>query len=317
MSPCANWAFVVSSAKENHAVIIESTPGKLGVHEMSDGMLAHSNFFHTPELQAQEALVSGAFVEDLEGRLCGIRRALAPALAAGDVDPSAMARALGDSVDHYTGEETVVGNTVSVVTTIKSVVFEPGSQTLWVSARGETPQGLGEFVGLNGDGTDVSGPRAVIQGYRPQAPGFEEGMRHYREAYRAYHLGEEAAGSGARALVHLRRAVGAFPADAHLWLQLGIVAFQEGELAEAAESLEKAGARKLSDYGRGARDLYLARCLDLQGKRAEAIRVYGDAARISDPELRKAVARGSRRPYRSKDMGTILVDLQFPGTFQY
>jgi hypothetical protein len=319
-SPVANWAYVVSSARENDAVVLELTPKKLFIRHAQDGFLAHSNYFHTPELQEEEALLSGGACDDLVARVCRMREVLEP--NRGRLKPVHMAEALGDHVDAITGEERVVGNTLSVVTTIKSVVFEPESQRMWVSSRGESPMGLdAEFVQVDVDRFwDQAGEPPVMRSERRTNPALVEGVKHYREAHRAWHVNAHEPDHAEKTLISLRKAIRAYPADGNIWLQAGIVAFRARLFAEARAYFQEARARKLAPHVAHVCTLYLARCHDVLGERAEALVLYrgfqGSAADV-EPKLAKAFRRGLRRPYRASETGYIMVDLQFPDTLQY
>ena len=315
----ANWAFVVSSAKENDALIIEMTPTKTRVSPAQDGFLAHSNFFHTPELQREEALMSGACCEDLVARLCRMREVLEP--HRGQIEPRHMTAALGDHIDRQTGEERVFGNTVSVMTTVKSTVFDAEGGKLWISARGESPMGLGPFLEVDLEKfwtQDKSEAEYVtLPGYQPRNPALVEGVRHYRDAYRAMHMEGHLPDSGERTLAALRRAVRAFPSDGNLWVQNGIIAFENAKFDEARRCLAEASSRKLTPHVSGVRDLFFARCLDIEGERERAVELYRGWERVHEPKLRKALKRGVNKPYHRSEVRNLMTDLQFPDAFQY
>ena len=44
-----------------------------------------------------------------------------------------------------------MGNTVSVMTTVKSVIFSPEDFTLYVSKKNTSPVGIGDFIEINKD----------------------------------------------------------------------------------------------------------------------------------------------------------------------
>lgn len=317
--PYANWSFIVSSARENAAAVIEMTPNKTRVRSPQDGFLAHSNFFHSEELQKDEALMSGGYADDLEARICRIKEVIEE--NRGAVEPSHLALALGDQVDPFTGEERVVGNTVSVPTTIKSTVFDPLAQKLWVSCRQETPTGLGDFLEVDvdrfWDQSTSEEEWPSMPGYTPRNSRLTEGLRHYREAYRAFHMENHEPDYLERTLAALRKATRAYPEDGHLWVQAAILAFRCQQFGEAREYLERAKGLKLSRHIEGVRDLFLARCLDIEGKRQEAQSIYRQGIDTRDPMLRKAMRKGMRKPYRANYATSLLIDLQFPDTFHY
>jgi hypothetical protein len=317
----ANWGFVVSSAKENDAVVIEVSPDKVRVQGSNDGFISHTNFFDTEEMQRTESLLCGAYVEDLKGRLCRLRELLER--HRGRLAPEHMAPALGDHFDPYSGVERVYGNTVSVITTIKSTIFEPGMQRFWLSCRGESPMGLGEFLEVDVDrfwsqsmGEEGEGTRSIA-GYEPRDARLAEGIRCYREAYRCFHVENHVPDYLERALEWCLRSIAAYPDDAHVWIQAGILAFRLKRFPEARRLLEEAGGRKLSPHVEGARALFLARCLDVAGEREAARELYARWPQTKEPKLRKALERGLRRPFRASEAARVHIDMQFPDVMEY
>ncbi len=316
----ANWAFVISSAKENNAAVLEITPGKTRVRYAQDGFLSHSNFFHSKELHKEEALISGSYVEDLHSRLKGIYDSLKP--HRGELEPRHMTSALGCQIDPLTQKERVVGNTVSVITTIKSVVFDPGAQKFWISSRQESPTGLGDFLEINADNFWTSKNYSedlwpTLPGYHPKDSTLIEGVRSYRRAYQAYHMESDHPGYLLRTYESLQKTAKLYPADGNIWVQKAILAVKLHRFKDARQFLEKTKDLVLSPHTSGVRDLYLARCLDIEKDRQAALLVYSKWETVIDPSLRKAMFQGYKRPYRPKDTNSIMIDLQFPDTFHY
>jgi hypothetical protein len=317
----ANWAYVVSSAKENQAVVLEMTPDRVEVREAHDGVLTHSNFFQSPAHAGQEALLSGAYSEDLVARICSLRKHLFA--NRGSLVPEDLAVALGDPTDPDTGVERIVGNTVGVVTTIKSTVFDPLEQRFWVSTRGASPQGLdADFLELQADRfwDQVEGEweSRFIHGYRPSSPKLIEATAAYREAYRAWHMDALNPARGQNALQELQRATEIYPEEGNVWVQRGMVEFVLRSFEAAAASFQAALRQKLTPHVQGVADLFLGRCQDLGGNRNAAIQAYhAGLGKVSEPRLRSALESGLRKPYRSSQIGSIQLDFQFPDTFQY
>ncbi len=320
--PFANWSFVVSSARENDAAVVQMTPDRVRVHRVSDGLLTHTNYFHAEDLRQSEALLSGSYCEDLQARFCRMRQLLEP--HRGQLAPEHMAEALGDHVDYFSGEERVFGNTLSVMTTIKSAIFEPESLRFWMGNRNESPVGLGDFVEVNVEkfwaqsSEEWESSTRVLPGYRPKSKGLLEAVGHYRQAYRSFHLENHLDGYQEKTLAHLIKAAHTFPQDGHLWLQTAIVAFKMQKIQEARNYLEKTLSLTLSGHVALVRDLYLARCLDLQGERVKAKVIYEKNISLAvEPKLKKAFRQGRHRSYRLKESTQMVLDLQFPDTFVY
>ena len=316
----ANWAFVISSAKENDAAVLEITPSKTRVRHAEDGFLAHTNFFHSPELHKEEALISGAYAEDLHGRLNGIYQSLKP--NRGELEPRHMTSALGSQIDPQTGQERVIGNTVSVITTIKSAVFDPGAQKFWVSCRQESPTGLGDFLEINADTfwknenySEDLWPS--LPGYHPKDSTLIEGVRSYRVAYQSYHMESDHPGYLLRTYESLQKAAKLYPADGNIWVQKAILAVKLHRFKEARQFLEKTLDLILTPHITNVRNLYIARCLDIEKDRQAALLLYSQWETVNDPSLRQAMFKGLKKPYRAKDTQSMMIDLQFPDTFHY
>ncbi|MGK5085001.1 C45 family autoproteolytic acyltransferase/hydrolase [Bdellovibrionota bacterium FG-1] len=320
--PYANWAFVVASAYENDAAVLEITPDKVAITSAKDGFLAHSNYFHSPELRQEEALISGGYVEDLGARVCRIREVIEA--HRGTLEPEHLSAVLGDQIDWCTGEERVVGNTVGVVTTIKSTVWDPEAQKLWVSARQQSPTGLGDYIEIDGnqfwaipEGELDEAHWPTLPGYQPKHPELIGAMEHYRNAYQAHHMEGVSPENERRTLESLRLAAETMPSDGNLWMQTAIVAFGQHKFEEAKKHFERARTLKLSPHTAGVCELYLARSLDLAGDREGALKLYRPGASHRDPGLQEAMKRGLKRPYRAEETVQMMIDLQFPDTFHY
>jgi hypothetical protein len=231
-----------------------------------------------------------------------------------------MAGILGDHFDPQTGEQRVFGNTVSVVTTIQSVILEPESQKLWVSNRHASPTGLGDFVEVDVENfwsRPVEEELPVIPAASPGPPELYEALAHYRDAYRAWHVDNDQDDFAEKALIALEKALGVYPHDGHLWVQAGILFFHLKRFRDSQAHFEQALGRKLSDHVRNVCHLYMARAYDVLGERKKALAIYKRSSEVSDPKLRRAFLRGRWIPYQSFETPFMVLDFQFPDTFQY
>lgn len=322
---CGNWSFMITSAQEKAAAVVQMTVDKVSVHEAEDGFVSHTNFFHDKKFQAAEGLLSGAYCEDLQGRFCRMREVLEK--SRGDLDPFQMCKALGDHEDPISHQMRVMGNTISVVTTVTSAVFEPESLKFWMSNRNESPTGLGDFVGVDIERfwtmspqeceAEHEGVTEVLSPNRDQDPRLLEAVHYYHKAYCHFHMSEGKPEDFDQCLYELQRATAAYPEDGHLWVQTGILAFQMQRFEEARSSLEQSRSRVLSPHVQAVRDLYLGRCYDLAGERERALELYSAHPEVHEPKLRKAFAKGIKRRYQSHEIGRVVIDLQFPDTFEY
>jgi len=315
----ANWTFVISSAKENDAVAVEMSPDKVFVRHAQDGFLAHTNYFHNKEMQKKEALISGAVRDDFEDRYHRARKTLLK--DKGDLTFEHFIKVLGDRVDVQCDLERVFGNTISVVTTVKSVVFDPGEQKLWVSNKSKSPTGLGEFVefDINHFNWNEENSRSLPL-YSPNAvkhTGLEQAIEHHREAYCHWHIKNDKEDFSENTLIALRKASRSYPEDGNLWVLNGIVAFKLNLIQEAMDCFEKALKTKLTNHILGVSQLMLARCYDLTNKRTQAKDLYRNYDSINEPRLRTAMRKGLHQKFRRNKISLLMLDLQYPDLFHY
>lgn len=270
--------------------------------------------------------MSGACTEDMQARACRMRQLLDG--LRGRADAASLVRVLGDQVDPFTGEERIFGNTLGVVNTIKSVVFDPEAQRLHVSARGESPMGLAARY-LQVDATDFWAESAesarekaqagALPGYQPRDPGLVEAVRAYRQAYIEWHMSSHNPDYRERTCEALERVVALKPTDPNLRVQAGIVNFLLARHEQARAHFAWALKGGLTPHARRVTALFVARGLDLEGKRTEALELYRstlDSGEI-EPRLREALESGARKPYRDQWRSRLHVDLQFPDAFSY
>lgn len=312
----AAWTFVVSSAKENDAIAIEMTPDLTVVRHAEDGYLGHTNYFHSKELQKDEAAISGAVTEDCLSRLCRLKELLGQ--KRGSLVATDLASALGDHYDSMTQTSRVVGNTVSVVSTVASVVFEPQDQRLWVSTRKQSPTALGDFLEI--DVEKFWNPGYVPAKMKPPSslsPRFLQAIDHFQKAYTSWHTHNHLDHFAETSRAELFKAATLYPEDGNLWLQLGIVDFYLKRTHDALENFQQALTRKLAHHSMAVCQLYVARCFDLNGNRLAAKAIYQTVDSISEPKLKDAYRHGLRKSFRFSKFSTMMVDLQFADTICY
>ena len=157
----------------------------------------------------------------------------------------------------------------------------------------------------------------TLPGWKPSSPSLLDGIGHYREAYRSWHVENHRDDYAEKTLVALRKAVRAYPADGNLWVQSGLVAFKQRLFEEARGHFAEALSRKLARHVGAVARLFYARCHDVLGDRTRALELYGDSTGVEEPKIRKAFAKGLRRPYRSRQTSQVMVDLQFPDVMSY
>lgn len=317
----ANWALVISSAKENTSAVLEMTPEKVRVRYPEDGFLTHTNFFQLSEMAKEEALICGGRHEDDFARICRMQSTIRQ--NKGKITPELFMNVLGSHQDPWTEEEKIVGNTVSVMSTVKSVVFNPNQQEFWISGRGKSPMGHGPFYKINVDSFwNLEKPQdwEMLPSYTPPAPRMKNFYRYlelYRQAYMAFHMQADQNDYLEKAAEYLRQACEEHCPDGNVWLQCGVLHFKLGRFEEAHHFLSHSKKTKLTDYHAQVRNLLLARCLDVLSKRSEALTIYNHQQDIKVPKLLKAYKKGVKKPFTPHHAHNLMLDMQFIDPIQY
>lgn len=316
-----SWSLMVSSAKENNAALIEIVHGKANVVEPEDGKLAHSNHYHSRELQESEVHLCAGITND-----CLYRHARAMELLcekSGSIDRNAVAQILGDSFDSETKRVRGHGNTISVVTTVTSMISEAADGKFWVANSGRTPTCLGDYAGFKVDETFESfescEPEILVWPKTgvPTIKGTEKELafNHFRDAYIAFHTNYDEK----QATVHLAKAAKADPEEGHYHLAHGHFLMREHQCEQALEALGRAEKCVMSPHMQQVTTLFKGHALDCLGKRAEAIECYNQvvAGSADDPHLRREAKRCLRKPYKIERAADVTFDLQFCDSVEY
>jgi hypothetical protein len=224
----ANWTIVVSSAKENTAAAFEITPGGFAKRPMTDGSLTHTNFFQTKHLNQDEALISGARHDDDNARILQMNRLIKENI--GKITTKDMIGICGNHEDPYSKSPKVFGNTISVMTTVKSVVMEPATFTLNISNRKKSPVGLGDFLKITEE-SFRGGEIQKISNPNIYSKEFLKTIDIYRESYIAANM----IGDYKRAYDKIKEISGKDQSDPHINIQCALLALKNNSPIEALE----------------------------------------------------------------------------------
>lgn len=322
MRTASTWGFLVSSASEQRALVIETSGEAVRFVEPRPGAahLAHANRYLDPELAQGEVTSSVSFALDSDARHCQADGAVER--HGGKLDRADLERLLADTGDPFApdphAEDRLGGNCIVSAMTVKSVVLEPEAGRLRMSV-GPAPTGLGPWIDVPyaWDGPiehlELSAPRV-----EPHADRRTLAMRKYVAATRA-HL-DGASPWKVRAL--LEEAVAVVPSEPNYRFLAAIFAIVTDDLAKAAEHFERALGREHGAYRRALLLLWHARVLAASGRRGEAREAWRALERIADAEgvapLRAAGAVESKRPLARLRLRTVvpdifLIDAALPG----
>jgi hypothetical protein len=320
----STWGFLVSSAAEQRAMIVETTGDAVRFVEPRPGTshLANANRYLDPGLARGEVTSSHSFAVDSDARY--VRADTAVSRNGGKLDRSALERLLGDTGDPGApdphADDRLAGNCIVSAMNVKSVVFEPEAGRLRLST-GAAPTGLGPWIDVPyaWDGpverVELSvGPDESEQGSDDRALG----MRRYVAATRAHLDGA----SPQRVRELLEQTVAAAPTEPNYRFLAAMFAVQTNDLSRAATHLERALEREHGSYRRALSLLWHARVLAADGRRREAAHAWRSLQQVPDADgvapLRAAGAAESRRPLARMRLLTVvpdifLVDAALPG----
>lgn len=317
----STWGFLVSSAKERRAVLIETTAaGVEGLFSDAQGThLACTNRYRCDTFHAAQVGVSPAFVADSDVRFRRMEAAAARGLSV-PLDTPDLQRLMGeiedpDAVDAVSGVLRVIGNTVASPLTVQSVVSEPEAARIHVSI-GTAPTGFGPWVTVAWDWSQPTGVReidretALANGAPSSAPPSEhvEAYRAYVDVTRAHLL--RAPRSELLAEVELLAA--RWPREPHFRFLAAIATAQRGALPEALEHLRAALALERGAFRRAQYLLWRARVFDALGNRGSASADRAAIAELSDPrvvDFKRAARSDARRRYTPRRLASTAINL--------
>ncbi|MEW6056149.1 MAG: C45 family peptidase [Bdellovibrionota bacterium] len=319
LNRAGTWSLVVSSAKENNAVVIEMIHGRISVREPKDGKLAHTNHFHTPEFQQREIMLSTSVAKDYAERY---KRAMDLLTKnEGSVDRGTLAQILADHYDRETQKIRGHGNTISVITTVTSIISEATEGRFWMSNATESPTCLGDYAAFKIDEDFKNYDQQEPELFRWSAEGSGSirdtvkhgALRHFRRAYIAYHTEYDLA----EAAKHSEVAAQTDAEEGHYHLAHGHFRMRLGQVERAFEAFRKAQTCSMSPHMTQVSKLFFAHAYDCLGKRQEALELYRQIRNAVDPQVRREAARCIRRPFKVDRTWNITFDLQFCDCFEY
>jgi hypothetical protein len=297
------WTIVVAGASPRAAAAIEMSSAGQKVRLIKDHQLVATNVFRDPDLLEREitANVSAAISDHARfDRAAGLA-------ASPRVSPSGMAGLLGDHFDVLAGRERSAGFTISRITNLSSVLFSLSDKRFWVS-EASAPASKGGFVGFDLD-AELGGKRSSIdrlEGARPPRAKTTAAQDRYLDAYKQYIY------SGDLNQVHniVGECVSIDPAETTFHLMEAILRSMLGNFKGALASVDRALELEAVEAKKPVELLWRARILDLMDRREDSKQLYSALAEDdATPQLLAKSAAGRRRkPYKEKDLGSVLLD---------
>jgi hypothetical protein len=210
---------------------------------------------------------------------------------------------LSDCRDPFEQRKRVAGSILAGANNVQSIVMSPDDDALWL-ANGDYPvchserfNGFSVSALLDGDAeryeiADLPGARQLSETERAA-------LAEYEQAWSAHldHL------DNSRAVFHLRRAAELLPGEVIFPRMAGLILLKEQKHELALPLLERNTEYDYRDpLMRAESHVWVGRCLDLMGRRAEALAQYEAAAALDAPPVSTAAARHLKKPFRRKDL---------------
>lgn len=300
------WAFLMAQREERRAVLVEKSPSRMGILEVEDSFLSHSNFFQTQPLRQLEYAATERMNWDNYFRKTRLEK-----LSLGEKTMPRHLSYLSESYDGFLKEEKYVNRTISQLFNIQSFLVDIDRWTLW-TADGSSPVHLGRYrewdLGklFSGNGTAETGRSE--SGYQFKSVNVALAKKIYVESFRACFDGNEevsiAKGTEALGL--------SFCTEASV--SIGILHLKRGEYLKARDLLARGKAhlegKNLTQMPPEYFEcgLFLVRTLKLLGQSNEANQIAKDLLSrgdFKDQRIKKIMA--SEKEVSEKTLKRILI----------
>lgn len=285
------WSFVITSWKEKRAGVIQKTPRRFWFFEPPSPKLVFTNTFTEPTLRAHE-LDAPCFRES--SRLRQLRASELLDAWRGETDERRLVSLLRDHFDPERHKLRGFAQTIAQPHNLVSVVMDPENGVMWVG-EGPAPVCDSPFRRVELWSDEPVGP--LLAGITPGLPEPQQkASAAYEKALSCWTRGRQAQ----TALAHLNEAHALDPEDPAYAHARGLFALKLGDERLAAECFEQGASLPDLPHRRLAQRLWLARCLDIMGKRSQALPHYAYVCeRAMHKPLAKAASRGLSQACRS------------------
>lgn len=265
-----------------------------------NGVLVRTNHYTTEEMKRMEPTLH-SWRANSYGRFQRLTELLHENRGALTVED--VPKLLSDCVDPFEQRKRVTGSIVAGANNVQSIVMSPEDNALWL-AKGDYPVCHSEcYYGfrisalLDGDTAqyeidDLPGGNQLNETERAA-------VYEYEQAWSAYldHL------DSSQAVFHLLRATELLPDEVIFPRMAGIILLKEKKFEPALPLLLRNTEYDYRDaIMRAESHVWAGRCLDLLGRRDEAIEHYMIAASIDAPPVSTAAKRHLIKTFRRRDL---------------
>ena len=324
LQAASTWGFLVSSAAERDAILLETTAAAVEAFRPPRGVdhLASTNRYKSPSLHDGELVTSAAYPQDSNSRHARLEAAVREAGERG-LSRADLERLLGDLVDvgAQDGVETptrLAGSCITSPVTVKSVVSEPEQRQIRVSV-GRAPTGFGPYVTVPWDWDGEVGLVDQIAGDESERGAFQDGGRPLsaseRQAILAYVEAtrlqlEGAPRQAVRELLEL--AVARAPDEPHFRFLAAVLALSDRDLTQSIAHLRRALALEAGPYRRALLLLWWMRVNAANGDEREAEAACSELLDLRHPDigtLQSTASKERKRPRSAANLAKIVPDM--------
>lgn len=296
---CGLSMFLVDSRARQAAAVGFSARHHEVVHAVDD-VLVRANHYITEPMQRLE-IAPHPWQRNSRGRFNRMHEMIAT--HRGTLTAAELPAFLSDCHDIWESRLRVTGNILACVNTTQSMVCSPDEDTLWL-AHGDHPVAhAGVYHGfrmsalLSGDRANYAA--APLAGGCSLDAAQRAALQEYAEAWSEYfdNLNSE------QAAYHLRRAAAMQPEEAIFPRMIGLLLLKQRKYHQALPYLMRAAGFDFRDaLARAESQMWVARCLDLMGRRTEAMDQYRLVAALDVPPISPAARRHLRTPFKTLDL---------------
>lgn len=210
---------------------------------------------------------------------------------------------LSDCVDPYEQRKRVAGSILAATNNVESLVISPDDDALWVAhadypvCHSDTFHGFHLSALLDGDEgryaiDDLPGAHQLNETERAALFEYEQGWSEYMDRV-----------DTGRAVFHFLRAAELLPEEVIFPRMAGILLLKERKYARALPLLIRNTEYAYRDnLMRAEAHVWAGRCLDLMGRRTEAVAHYETAAALNAPPVSAAAARHRDKPFKASEL---------------
>ncbi len=303
---CGLSLFIVDTrAREAAAVGFSARHFEIVTPE--DGVLVRTNHYTTPEMKRLE-VAPHPWRANSYGRFQRISELLRE--KRGTLMAEDVPAILSDCIDPFERRKRVTGSIVAGANNTQSLVMSPDDDALWLAnsdypvCHSERYYGFRLSALLNGDiehrGIEDLAGAAQLDDIQRAA------LFEYEEAWSAYMDCLDTS----RAVFHLLRAADVLPEEPIFPRMAGVLLLKERKYEQSLPLLLRAAEFDYRDpLTRAEAHVWAGRCLDLMGRRAEAVSRYEIAAKLDAPPVSTAAERHRRKPFNARGLFHVAPEL--------